>query len=126
MTLANSTDFDTNIVAHLFAIPVRFILLTVHEILKLFSTISSCCLLFAYSLKFGEIIFNSTRLDTLSLNFPFQIALFGLLSYIISLYLIHKSELYHNVFGVLCTAYALFHIQTVSTILFWTIIRIIE
>ncbi|VIO88655.1 Uncharacterized protein BM_BM4872 [Brugia malayi] len=70
---------------------------------------------------------NSTKFDTNTVIhiFAIPIALLGLLAYAISLYLIHKSERYHNVFGILCTAYVSFHIQTVSVLFIWTIVRII-
>ncbi|KAL3989903.1 Serpentine type 7TM GPCR chemoreceptor Srx family protein [Acanthocheilonema viteae] len=70
---------------------------------------------------------NNTRFDTNPVThiFAIPVAILGLFAYTISLYLIHKSERYHNVFGVLCTAYVLFQIQTVSTLSLWTITRII-
>uniref|UniRef100_A0AAF5PK46 7TM GPCR serpentine receptor class x (Srx) domain-containing protein n=1 Tax=Wuchereria bancrofti TaxID=6293 RepID=A0AAF5PK46_WUCBA len=57
---------------------------------------------------------NNTKFDTNCYSHIRNIStLLGLLAYAISLYLIHKSERYHNGFGILCTAYVSFHIQTV-------------
>ncbi|MCP9262866.1 hypothetical protein DINM_006242 [Dirofilaria immitis] len=70
---------------------------------------------------------NSTKFDTNIVThvFAIPIALFALFAYATSLYLIHKSQQYRNVFGVLCIAYVSFHIQTISALLVWTIVRII-
>ncbi|VDO44968.1 unnamed protein product [Onchocerca flexuosa] len=55
----------------------------------------------------------------------FQLAFIGLFAYGLSLYSICKSPRYHNAFGILCFAYVLFHIQTISALLIWTVVRII-
>ncbi|MCP9257332.1 hypothetical protein DINM_000694 [Dirofilaria immitis] len=62
--------------------------------------------------------------DVITYAFAVPLGFLGLLTYGLSLYLIHKSPRYHNVFGILCTTCALFHIQTVSALLLWTLVRI--
>uniref|UniRef100_A0A0R3RKJ2 G_PROTEIN_RECEP_F1_2 domain-containing protein n=1 Tax=Elaeophora elaphi TaxID=1147741 RepID=A0A0R3RKJ2_9BILA len=66
------------------------------------------------------------KLISVALRLPLvpTLALSALIAYAISLYLIKKSERYRNVFGVLCTAYVAFQIQTVSVLLLWAIVRI--
>uniref|UniRef100_A0A8R1TMG8 G_PROTEIN_RECEP_F1_2 domain-containing protein n=1 Tax=Onchocerca volvulus TaxID=6282 RepID=A0A8R1TMG8_ONCVO len=63
------------------------------------------------------------NLFPLSIVYP-ELAFIGLFAYGLSLYLIYKSPRYHNAFGILYFAYVLFHIQTISALLVWTIVRI--
>nr|CDQ03916.1 Bm13512 [Brugia malayi] len=70
---------------------------------------------------------NRTQLDANVITYAFAIplGLLGLFAYGITLYIINKSPRYRNAFGILFTAYISFHIQTLSALLLWTIIRII-
>uniref|UniRef100_A0A915PU23 G-protein coupled receptors family 1 profile domain-containing protein n=1 Tax=Setaria digitata TaxID=48799 RepID=A0A915PU23_9BILA len=71
---------------------------------------------------------NKTKFDveitTYACVIPF--ALIALVAFGIILYFIHKSPRYHNVFGILCSAYAAFHIQTISVLVLFAVCRIIQ
>ncbi|KAM3728598.1 Alpha-1A adrenergic receptor [Dirofilaria immitis] len=70
---------------------------------------------------------NSTKFDNNVTTHIFAIpmALLTLFAYTISLYFIHKSHRYQNIFGLLCISYISFEIQTATALLIWTIVRII-